>query len=195
MNAPKQIHVTTSPLCPREFLLWQQQKKCNRPHSFVFLSSRDAVEYVRNMQDGTTCVEAGYLNIISLSQCTTAFKRLNHDAKKSKKHEVSSHLLRLFPFIYLFIYLFDYLFDLISFVISLQPRNHLTQIQHQPTNDTTWVAKLHAPILILIPALTLAVTLTLTPNTRTQLHSTANNSKHAHPITVYVDWYFVWRMP
>ena len=116
MNAPKQIHVTTSPLCPREFLLWQKKKNAT-DHTHLFFLSRDAVEYVRNMKNGKTCVEAGYLDIQSRSQCTTAFKLLNHDAKKSKKYEVSSHLLRLFLFIYLCIYFIIYL--CIYFIIYL----------------------------------------------------------------------------
>ena len=39
---------------------------------------------MRNMQDGKTCIEAGYDDIISKEQCQTAFDQLPHPKKTSK---------------------------------------------------------------------------------------------------------------
>ena len=45
--------------------------------------------YVRNMQDGKTCAEAGYKDITSLSQCKSAFRLVPEHPEKSISPSVS----------------------------------------------------------------------------------------------------------
>ena len=51
----------------------------------VFVSA----PYVRNMQDGKTCIEAGYKDITSLPQCKSAFRSVPEHPKKHSSSDVS----------------------------------------------------------------------------------------------------------